>query len=269
MLMPNNADTPLKSIANYQNFGLRENWIAVFLAEKEDFVKTTQLGGPMIDSARLWFRQALLSMDNKKCIPAPLLKVAEKLGPDSSKLWDLIWIALTNNSPLIKWFVTTLLPNQTITPEEIKALMGNIVSEGAKKGGLQALNNLFKSSPLGTGEQTIVQLQTKGAKILSLTRVRRVPEPLVILYSLYLIAEKADRETFTLSEMMNADFESSYISPLVAFGMPVDELKAVCNGLAIRHPQFIHCKFTLGLDEIQLYPNNKNLEDVINLILEH
>jgi hypothetical protein len=38
-------------------------------------------------------------------------------------------------------------------------------------------------------------------------------------------------------------------------------------GLAAVHPDFIACSFTLGLDEVRLFPETKNRDDVVELIL--
>jgi hypothetical protein len=49
--------------------------------------------------------------------------------------------------------------------------------------------------------------------------------------------------------------------------MSVEEFKAQCAGLAEKYPLFIACSFTLGLDEVRIFPNEKNLDNVIDLIL--
>ncbi len=102
---------------------------------------------------------------------------------------------------------------------------------------------------------------------MGLKRVPKSIEPLAVLYSLYLMATVADRTAFTLSEMMTADFESPYISPLVAFGMNVEELKGQCMGISSIYPDYLACSFTLGLEEIKVFPKEKTLDDVIGLIL--
>ena len=66
---------------------------------------------------------------------------------------------------------------------------------------------------------------------------------------------------------MTADFESPYISPLVAFGMNVEELKGQCMGIASVYPEYLSCTFTLGLEEVKVFPKEKSLDDVIGLIL--
>lgn len=266
MMVPNSSDTPLKSIANYQNFGLREKWIQIYCEEKQDFLNTTMLGKPMIDSARIWFKQALLTSDSRSLEPSRLLKVAQEFGSDSQFLWDLIWIGLCNNSPLVKWMASNIAFGSYTPIDEINNLLGDLPAS-TKRGGLQALNNLFKNSPIGTGASPVVELTQKGTRVLGLKRVPKSIEPLAVLYSLYLMATVSDRTSFTLSEMMTADFGSPYISPLVAFGMDVEALKGQCLGIASVHPEYLSCAFTLGLEEVKVFPREKSLDDVIGLIL--
>lgn len=271
LMVPNSNDTPLKSIANYQNFGLREVWVEMYSTMREEFLQTAErgaLGGPMLDSARLWFRQALLAQDSKTLTPTRLLDYAVKKGANDVTLWDMIWIGLANNAPLIKWFAASLKFNVRYTSEEIGDMLSEITSASSKKGGMQALLNMFKSSPLGDGGKALVKLEKKGQRIVALTRIPRSVDKIAVLYSLYVMGAAAKRTSFTISEMMNADFDSAYISPLTAFGMTPDELKGVCLGLSSVYPKFIACSFTLGLDEVKIFPQDKTLDDVVDLALK-
>lgn len=113
----------------------------------------------------------------------------------------------------------------------------------------------------------MVQLDTKGKRAMGVTRVRRSIEPLAVLYSLYVMGLVSERNGFTISEMMQTDFDSPFISPLTAFGMEVEELKGQCLGIATRYPRFLTCIFTLGLDEVRIFPEEKGLDDVLGLML--
>ena len=267
MIMPNTTNSPLKSIANYQNFGLRQSWLELYNSEREEFKNTLSIGGPMIDSARIWFKQCYLTKDSKSLKPGKLLDLVSMYGADDDILWSLIWIALSNNSPLIKWFVTNVSFNQEMSQDELMENFGTIVSPSAKRGGIQALFNGLKNSPLGTSTNPVVHLESKGSRVISVTRCKRGVDPLVVLYSLYVMGVVSERSSFTISEMMQGEFDSPYISPLIAFGMSVEELKGQCLGIASRYPKFLSCIFTLGLDEVRIFPEEKTLDDVLGLIL--
>lgn len=267
MMTPNSTNSPLKSIGNYQTFGLRQSWVELYSSERENFKNTLSIGGPMIDSARIWFKQCYLTEDSKSLKPGKLLELANMNGAADDLLWSLIWIALCNNSPLVKWFVTNVPFDQKITADNLMEKLGDIVSPSARRGGLQALFNCFKESPLGQGAKPMVQLDTKGKRVTGATRVRRSIEPLAVLYSLYVMGLVSERNGFTISEMMQTDFDSPFISPLTAFGMEVEELKGQCLGIATRYPRFLSCIFTLGLDEVRIFPEEKGLDDVLGLML--
>jgi len=136
-----------------------------------------------------------------------------------------------------------------------------------RKGALQSLCQLVKSSPLGERDGALIETEMKGRTVEKLMRRSRSVDPLVVLYGLYVMAEKSGRDAFTVRQMMATEFDGEVVSPLAAFGIPPDEFKKQCMGLAAVHPDFIACSFTLGLDEVRLFPETKNLDDVVGLIL--
>jgi len=113
----------------------------------------------------------------------------------------------------------------------------------------------------------MIEVAMKGGAVERLTRHARPVDPLVVLYGLYVMAEKAGRGAFTVRQMMAAEFDEETVSPLAALCIPPDEFKRQCMGLAALHPDFIACSFTLGLDEVRVFPETKNQDDVVGLIL--
>ena len=258
----------ISGINKYMTFGLKEEWIQILAEETDNFRSTSVLGNRMIPSAITWFREARLIFDSTMVKPTRLLDVGRTLGFDSDFLWCLIWISLVNNSPLIKWYVcNTQIEELTPVDNLNEKLALQVTSESVRKGALQSLTGTIKNSPIGKSDAPIIQIEQKGVRILGLRRVPKSIEPLAVLYSLYLMANVADRTSCTLSEMMTADFESPYISPLVAFGMNVEELTGQCMGIASVYPEYLICTFTLGLEEVKVFPKEKSLDDVIGLIL--
>lgn len=258
----------ISGINKYMTFGLKQEWIEILSEEGEKFRSTSALGNRMIPSAITWFREAGLISSSTAVQTSKSLDVGRALGFDSDLFWSLIWISLVNFSPLIKWFVCNTLIEQKIQTEELNSILSQQVnSESVRKGALQSLCGTLKNSPLGISSAPIVELEQKGPRVLGMKRVPKSIDPLAVLYSLYLMANVADRTSFTLSEMMVADFDSPYISPLVAFGMSVEELKGQCMGIASVYPQFLSCTFALGLDEVKVFPKEKTLDDVISLML--
>ena len=260
----------ISGINKYMTFGLKKEWINTLIQEREAFRSTTELGNRMIPSAVTWFREASLISEATAITTTKLLEVAVNNGvdEDNDALWSMIWMSLVNKSPLIRWFVCSTDFGTRYTTEELnEKLHQSVASDSVRKGALQSLFATPKNSPLGTGSLPVANVETKGVRVLAVTRTSKSVDPFALLFSLYLIGKLADRTSFTVTEMLSADFDSSFVSPLIAFGMSVDEFKAQCLGLSSVHPDFLSCSFTLGLDEIKIFPNEKTVDDVLGLIL--
>jgi hypothetical protein len=251
-------------------FGLKKDWVTTLIQMREDFRSTTELGNRMIPSAITWFREASLISENTAVTPTKLLEVAANNGveDDNECFWSMVWMSLVNKSPLIRWFVCSTEFGTRYAVEELnEKLHMSVASESVRKGALQSLFATLKNSPLGSGVAPVATIETKGVRVLAITRTARSVDPFALLFALYLIGKMTDRTSFTVSEMLTADFDSAFVSPLIAFGMGVDEFKAQCLGLSSVHPDFLSCSFTLGLDEIKIFPNEKSVDDVLGLIL--
>lgn len=260
----------ISGINKYMTFGLKEDWVNILIQSREDFRSTTELGNRMIPAAVTWFREASLISDATAITPTRLLDVAANGGADAGNdaLWTMVWFSLANKSPLVRWFVCAADFGVRYAPEELnEKLRQSVASESVRRGALQSLFGTLKHSPLGAGSLPVVTLETKGARVTGVTRTPKSVDPHALLFALYLMAQLADRTSFTVSEMLTADFASPFISPLVAFGMGVDEFKAQCLGMASVHPDFLSCSFTLGLDEIKIFPHEKSVDDVLGLVL--
>lgn len=267
MRVPETSGSTLNGINVYKNFGLRTEFVSVYLAEREAFDQTAQLNrAKQVPAAKAWFRQGLL-MNAKTTSPTKLLDVFEKRGVEDLMAWDCIWMGLCNYAPVVKWLVCSLKMAVSYTDAELFDMLGNDIRDVTKKGGMQALKNMLVSTPFGSGENSVCELTKKGKLTIGLTRRSRSVDPLVVLYGLYVMAEKAGRGAFTVRQMMTAEFEGDAVSPLAAFGIPPDEFKKQSIGLASMYPDFIACSFTLGLDEVRLFPETKNRDDVVELIL--
>jgi len=268
MYVAESLQSRLKGINAYNNFGLRTNFVSVYLAERESFDQTVQLNrAKQVPAAKTWFRQGLL-MNTKTSLPKKLLYIFDKRGIDDPIAWDCVWMGLCNYAPIVKWLVCTLKLDVFYTNTELFDLLGDTIEDTTKKGGLQSLKNMLVNTPFGTGPNSICVLTKKGVNTIGITRRSHLVDSLVILYGLYVMAEKTERSAFTIRQMLSAEFDAEFVSPLAAFGIAPDEYKKQCMGLATSYPEFILCSFTLGLDEVQLFPESKRVGDVVDLILQ-
>jgi len=258
----------IKGINKYMTFGLRPEWVEVLANEGTDFRQTSALGNRMIPAAVTWFREAGLIEDSTAITTTPLLEVGKKRGFRDLLLWQLLWFRLANVSPLVKWYVCNTDCDVGYLVKRIdETLAQSVGSASVRKGALQSLCQLVKTSPLGEGDGTMIGVELKGRAVEKLTRRSCLVDPLVVLYALYVMAEKFQRGVFTVRQMMAVEFHGQFVSPQAVFGMPPEEFKKHCMGLAAVYPDLIACSFTLGLDEVRVFPETKTRDDVLALVL--
>lgn len=108
MRTPESSPSLLNGINVYKNFGLRTDFLAVYLAERESFDATSKLNrDKQVPAAKTWFRQGLL-MEQKTPRPTRLLDVFSRRGINDEQAWDCVWLGLCNHAPIVKWLVSTL-----------------------------------------------------------------------------------------------------------------------------------------------------------------
>lgn len=271
----NEQKNQMSSINRYNNFGLREKdnnlWISALVEMGDAFFpwnNTHPLGKKMVEAASAWFQQAEL-VSNKARKPTSLVELFRKLGGDSAIGWELIWMGLANNAVLIKWFITSTLIGEPYGIDKLTNMLKvdyPELGDSTIKGGLAAFKDMVTKSPIGE-EGNIITYETKGKMVSSLTRLAKGVNPLTVLYGLYLNARLSDKSTFTVTGLMDADMDSAYVSPIVAFGIPSGEFKRICEGLHSRYPDYIATTFTHGNDEIRISPDKFTTEDIIKIAI--
>lgn len=272
MREPEKTQSKMVKIHSYKTFGLQEAYVSALVELKGTFFPWYEghpLGKNMVPAARNWFREALLTNADGHT-PTKLVSMFEKYSVRYSLGWDFIWMGLSNNSVLVNWYVTSTTIDKVNTPEQLEGdLRENnpTLTDSVVRGGLQSLKNMLKNSPLGESDG-VVATEYKGNTMKTLTRKSKDVQPLTILYGLYLIADLAERGSFTVRELLTADADSTFVSPLVAFGIAPDTFKRQCEGLRTRYPDYISTTFTHGNDGLEVYTHKHTLEDIIGLALE-
>lgn len=265
----------MSGINRYNNFGLREdghyNWVSTLVELGDNYFpwhNEHPQGKKMVESASAWFQQAGL-VHEKTRKPSSLVELFKQHGTTYQIGWDFIWISLANNAAIVRWFIST---TQIGVRTEIEHLYNSLsagypsLGKSTIEGGLAAFKDMISKSPLG-GNKGMVSYELKGKSVIAVMRKAKDISQLVILYGLYLFAQKVDRSSFTVRELLTSDENSICVSPLVAFGVPTEEFKLKCQGLQTKYPNYISCTFTHGLDELTVYPQKYSSEDIIDIAL--
>lgn len=255
-----------KNIDRYKNFGLRQEWIEILFEDSSNFWTNDRMGTHMFKSFEKWGKEAQI-IDAKNNLVPSIEKLVD-LGADNAILWGYIFANISYNSSIINWYVRNALFDNVYQSSDLQIMLGDEYSETTKKNALSALKDTIKSSPigwmLGQGE-----CEMKGKIVTSIRRVGwQEPEPLVILYTLYLFAEHCEggNYNFTLSDLYNDSDERVALSPKAIFGTNENTLKSIMQGLANNYNEFISVDFNKGIMENVYLNREKNAIDVLNLI---
>lgn len=250
------------NIDRYKNFGLRRDWVKLFMENPTEFWQNERMGSHMLISFKAWGKESgLLDKNNN---PLPISLTFQKIENDSPLLWAYIFINLSYHSAIFNWYVTHIAFNDECKSNDLLMLLQENYTETSEttiKNALSSLKDTIKSSPigwlLGQGE-----CQMNGKVITSITRIGwRNPEPLAILYSLYKFGEASDRYySFTLTDLLADSLERPGISPAKLFGIQRETLQPILFQLSHDHSDFIKVVFNKDLDNIYLNSEKTSLD---------
>ena len=255
-----------KNIDRYKNFGLRQEWVEIFFEDVDNFWTNDRMGSHMFKSFEKWGKEAGI-IDEKNSIIPSIYKFID-LGADNPILWGYIYSNIAYNSSIFNWYIHNIEFDNEYQSSDLPIMLGDEYSETTKKNALSAMKDTIKSSPigwlLGQGE-----CEMKGKVITSIRRIGwQMPDPLVVLYSLYLFAEhfEGGNYSFTLTELYDDSVDRIALSPKAIFGTDESILKSIMQGLANNYREFISVDFNKGIMENVFLNRDKTSMDVLSLI---
>ncbi|GAP40937.1 phosphoadenosine phosphosulfate reductase domain-containing protein [Flexilinea flocculi] len=254
------------NIDRYKNFGLRLDWVKIFMENPSVFWQNGRMGSHMLISFKAWGKESGLL--DKRNNPLPITITLQAIDPDSPLLWSYLFVNLCYSSALFTWYVNHVSFGYEYKSNDLLLLLEDDYkgsSETTIKNALSSLKDTLKSSPIGPllGQGTC---QINGKVITTITRMGWLnPDPLAILYSLYKFAEISDNYfSFTLSDLLADSPERPGISPAKLFNISRETLQRMLYQLSHDHSDFIKVVFNKDLDNIYLN-NEKTSLDVVEL----
>ena len=251
-------------MCTYRNLGLKSEWLKIFFEDPSFFSLNARLGKDMIQSFKLWGKDAELL--NAKYLPMPCVARLVNLGVDSLKVWGYLFVNLAYNSNLMNFFVKGCRFNEWYDNATLVKIFDDGKSLRTKQGAVRALKSFLRYSPVGN-EMGQGNFSFSGKNIVGVMRTPwQNPEPLVILYSLYRFVAHVDNLfSFTLSELLDDERERAALSPQALFGLDKNILRPLLQGLATNYFSFISVDFNKGLMENIFLNPSKTAHDVVNL----
>jgi phosphoadenosine phosphosulfate reductase len=212
-----------------------------------------------------WLRDAEILKQNDKSITELGKLLSQKYSESQNKIWEIMWINLTEKSEICSWFAAQIDFGRTFLKTELEILLKDAYpdySPTTLSNALGALLNTFKESPLGktVSVGVLTQIDKKPALI-------RQPyndiSPVAVAYSLYRYAESKKRYTLTVSELYDAkQTEGVYRQ----FGVLREELESVLRVLTLENNRVLEASLNMGLDNINLREDLTSI-DILKLLL--
>lgn len=265
------GEKKMGSVDRYGNMGIEYDWVRKYMQNTEDFWNSAHgLGTNMVKYLKSFLSDSGIAVRKKSdYVLTDFGQKVKQLGVEDVNAWGLMVSNLVYTSEY-NWWVKNTVVDQTYTPAEIMAMLGDDMTVNSKKNIVSAYKNIFISTEqvgteLGLG---LCDYQLKNGKkyLERITRGKwKNPNPRVILYSLFKFAEACgDYYQFTLKRLLNHDIESDGISPTQIFGLDRNTMEKLLTGLSVNYPEFINASFTLDLDNITLR-EGKTSQDVLEL----
>lgn len=249
-----------KSLNSYSHHAPRIEWFRQFFLYKDNFDQNHSLGSQMYSFFRRFLRDSKLLDNNSFSYTAAII---DKLGLENLSSWGIMLANLVYTSQ-INWYVKKIGFHEEYSRDFITSLL---INDGAKESWANDIWSSFGRfhdlpfSNVGMGKNN----REKNRIVSIIRNPWTLPDPKVILYSLYKFAEACgDYHAFTLSRLLNHDIESDGVSPTQIFGIGREEMQGMLIGLGVNYPEFIRVTFTHDLDNINL-ERTKTSHDVLSL----
>lgn len=234
-------------IGDYNNFGMRQEWLSSFLKKGIDWLNSGELGTKQVVSLKKWFRDS--GIYNSKSNEITDFYILIKKISNDKTVYEILLIELFLNSKLLNWYLSSINWGEKIDKTKSIELLLDFTDTTETLADLviRGLMNLFDTTPLG--EELKIGLITKENNIRYIEKIGtdNVSNE-AILYSLYKLKETKSRDNFRVSEFYDEGFEGG---PYNIFGINKDVLTQKLRFIS-EETKLIDVDLNQGLDNIFL-----------------
>lgn len=252
------------NISKYGTFGLHEEWLEEYFLDPQItyWVKgNNSLGVKQIPSFKAWLKDAEI-IDDKNLITPFGEFCAENIINDSELIWSLIWINLSYNSELVKWFVNNVnasqLFNSTILAEQSMEHFASSFSRTTIEYAFQALVQVFNYSPIG---DYLLQGEKVDKKSLTRNEYTGISE-VAVAYSLYKFAENNNAYSLRVKDFYDTEYENGVAKEFCLSSSTFEKALRTLNSAKDR---VLIAELNMGLNHITLMKELTSLDVIKRL----
>jgi len=263
--------TKTSGIDKYSTFGMRDEWLASFFDQMDDwFDGYANLGPRQIPAMLNWLREAEL-VDAKEKKITELTKLLKPLY-DSHPLivWQIIWINLSFNSAVANWYVNAAKSEAEYSKQELVEMLKEeypTLKGATLKNPIDALVNMFCNSPLGStntyddSSLCVGLMEKKGVQVRSVRKYGTSKiSSVAVAYILYKNAEVNDMYELTVSDI----YKKGYMGVSNVFNMDCENFMNALRGLT--NNEILSADLLGGLENIHLASEFTSVEVLRRMI---
>jgi 3'-phosphoadenosine 5'-phosphosulfate sulfotransferase (PAPS reductase)/FAD synthetase/ferredoxin len=259
----NNNSNNMKLIS-YNNFGLKEEWLDVFMSSFDTYFIDNNHGlnlKEQLPNFVKWLVQSEILVDSKTKQITTLGKLLSNIYCDMPDLtWEVIWINLTYNAPIAKWYKENIDWNFNFTQADIQELLKNDYPSDSTttiKNIVYALFRTFRESPIGNMGLCLESEKFCYKKIPHEDLSREA-----VAYSLYKYSEMNGIKSFRISDFYLPENKQGLYRE---FGIGKGEFEKHLRSLNSDTNRILVAELNMGLEHITLRDDITSLK-VLSLL---
>jgi len=135
--------------ARHQQFGLRQEWLELYLDRPHEWETTGALGNRQVQALKVWLKTAgLVDKAGRETFLASLFRAQ---GLEAMLPWELVWVNVVFNFPTAAWYVTGPGPGEWTTGELIELLLRDVprLAKRTACNAVMELVGLLERTPVG------------------------------------------------------------------------------------------------------------------------
>lgn len=255
----NNSNNNNMKLISYNNFGLNEDWLDVFLSSVDTYFSDNTHGlhpKEQLPNFVKWIVQAGILDDTKNRQITELGRLISDVYIDFPNLiWEIVWINLSYNSPIAKWYKENIEWNFEFSEADIRELVKNDYPSDSPttiKNIVYALFRTFRESPIGK-----MGLLVENGKLYYKKQPYEDLSKEAVAYSLYKYAESKDIKSFRVSDLFSNENKQGLYKE---FGISKSALEQQLRSLNSDVNRVLVAELNMGLDHITLREDLTSIE---------
>lgn len=265
-------NTRTSGVDKYSTFGMRETWVKSFFTDFEDyFINYGGCGPKQVMAMNNWLREAELR-DTKDKKPTDFASLLRKIFNKNQQLvYEIIWINLCFNSPVVNTYVCKLEPFTKYTREDLVANLQEsypTISTNTLTNPINALINMFENSVYGGNVKELTTNNIKMGVIYKENKNKKIAiigdadiNNFSVLYLIYKIAILNNQFEFIISDFYN----KTIFGPNEVFNLSKEKFIKILRTLS--ELNFLKIEIAAGLENIHL-DKHITIENLLKKIIE-